>query len=135
MIYKYFDPERDPLILGVDPATMSRVDDARGFAGVPFVLTSGLRTPDHNADLKGAVSDSSHLADTHGFAHAVDIAVLDDGALFCMILGLIKVGFRRIGIYGTRCPDNPNRLVPRHIHVDDDSSKPLDVIWLQIEQN
>lgn len=135
MIYKYFDPERDPLIIGVAQETMSRLDVARGHAGVPFVLTSGLRSIGHNAGLKGAVSDSSHLADASGFAHGVDLAVFDDGALFCMLLGLIKAGFRRIGIYVTRCSDNPSRLVPRHIHVDDDDSKPLDVVWVHMEEN
>lgn len=135
MIYKYFDPERDPLIVGISPQMMSRLDEARGHAGIPFILTSGLRTGTHNADLKGAVKDSAHLADETGYAHAVDLAVFDDSALFCMVLGLIKAGFRRIGIYATTCADNPARLIPRHLHVDDDSSKPLDVIWLHIEEN
>ena len=135
MVFKYFNPETEPLIIGLSDQFMSRLDDARMFAGVPFVITSALRSPEQNAALKGAVSDSAHLPDAQGQGHAVDLSVEDDGDLFCMILGLVKAGFRRIGIYVTRCEDNHNRLIPRHIHVDDDVKKPLDVLWLLMEQN
>jgi hypothetical protein len=135
MIFKNFDPIRDPLIVGVADATMARLDDARTQAGVPFHITCGCRSLEHNASLKGAVKDSAHIPGPDGFGHAVDLSVTDDHDLFCMLLGLIKVGFHRIGIYVTRCMDNPNRFIPRHIHVDDDLTKPPEVVWILLEQN
>lgn len=132
---KYFNPKEDPLIIGVGDDLMAMLDMARGRSGIPYTLTCGLRTPDKNAGLKGAVCDSAHLPDAMGFCHAVDLACPDDHSLFCIVFGLLMAGFRRIGIYVTRCDSDPMKLIPRHIHVDDDMTKPLDVIWVLIEQN
>lgn len=135
MEFKHFNTKDDPLIVGVADSTMSRTDDAREFAGVPFEITCGCRTPEHNAVLKGAVADSAHLAGPDGFCHALDLKCEDDHVLFCMLLGIIKAGFHRIGIYVTKCVDNPNRLIPRHLHIDDDPTKPPEVVWILMEQN
>lgn len=129
-VYKYFSEATDPLIKGLSNSLMQKLDVARGKAGIPFVITSGLRTPENNRALCGAVQDSSHLT-----GDAVDLYVTDDHALFCTLFGLIMAGFNRIGIYYTICQSDKNRLVPRHIHVDDDTTKPLEVIWTQMEQN
>lgn len=135
MEFKYFNPKDDPQMVGLSDAFMSRLDDARGFAGVGFAIVDGVRSPAKNASLKGAVSDSAHLPDAQGFGHAADLEIGDDHRLFCMLLGIIKAGFRRIGIYVAQDPNNPSRFIPHHMHVDDDMTKPVEVVWILLEQN
>lgn len=95
----------------MDEIFLHRLDDARGIAKVPFIITSGYRTKEHNDLVKG-VDSSAH---TKGFA--VDIACRDSVTRWLIINSLILVGFNRIGIADT------------FIHVDSDPSKPENVIW------
>jgi uncharacterized protein YcbK (DUF882 family) len=90
---------------------MDQLDKARGYAGVPFKITSGYRCPRHNKSI-GGVDDSAHV---RGFA--ADIAVGDSATCFAVIDGLIKAGFNRIGVYDT------------FIHADNDHQKPPRVMW------
>lgn len=87
------------------------LDDARGFAGVPFKITSGYRCQQHNANV-GGVASSSH---TRGYA--ADIACPTGHHRFKIINGLLEAGFTRIGIASD------------FIHVDNDPNKPQEVIW------
>ena len=134
-VYKYFNPTTDPLMVGVGDDLMKMLDFARSRSGIGYTITCGLRSPDKNASLKGAVCDSAHLPDASGVCHAVDLECQDDHALFCLVFGLMMAGFRRIGIYVTHCESDPNKFIPRHIHVDDDPTKPLEVCWILQEQN
>lgn len=68
-MYKYFNPIDDPNMVGIKPELMQVLDKARGLAGVPFQITSGLRTSEQNTAV-GGVSNSSHLSGL-----AADIAV------------------------------------------------------------
>jgi len=88
-----------------------KLDIARGYSDTPYRLTSGLRTPSQNA-LAGGTSKSSHLT-----GEGVDISCIDSGSRFKIILGLIRAGFTRIGIY------------PKHIHADISTTLPQGVIW------
>ena len=133
-VYKYFNLNTDPLIAGIGDDLMQMLDIARGRAGIGFTITCGLRTPAKNASLAGAVCDSAHLPDADGVCHAVDLECQDDHSLFCMLFGLMMAGFRRIGVYVILDSDK-TKFIPRHIHVDDDITKPLDVCWLLLEQN
>lgn len=134
MELKHFNPKDDPLMLTVDGKTMRLVDDARDKAGVPFRITSGGRTAKNNAAQKDSVKDSAHLIDPKtGVCEAVDLDCRDSHRLWCMIFGLMNVGARRIGIYVVRDTRNPNRLIPRHIHVDTDANKPQEVLFLSEE--
>lgn len=87
---------------------------ARGIAQVPFIINSGCRCKAHNKseDVKGSVT-SSHL-----LGCAVDIHVKNSRARRFILSGLILAGFHRIGIGKT------------FIHVDTDSGKDANVIWL-----
>lgn len=76
------------------------LDNAREFSGIPFVISSGLRTIDQN-NLAGGVSHSAHL-----LGEAADIHCTDDISRWKMINGAIKAGFTRIGVY------------PNHLHFD-----------------
>jgi len=105
----------DSEVEGLDPIFSYRLDTAREKAGVPFIITSGFRTPDENDAIASSVKDSAHLT-----GKAVDLRVIDGLHRFYIVKGLIEAGFNRIGIY------------TRHIHVDVDESKPQDVVWVGV---
>lgn len=126
--YKYFS---DGEVEGLDKELCARLDMARDKAGVPFRITSGKRTPEQNARLTGAVSDSAHLTGL-----AVDLATGDDHTKNRMMYGLISSGLAdRIGEYFSVDPTNPNRLIPHHLHIDIDTTKPQQVTWALMEKN
>jgi uncharacterized protein YcbK (DUF882 family) len=94
------------------------LDEARLFAGIPFTINSGIRSPAHNASVGGS-PDSAHLT-----GHAVDIRAVTSRHRFNIVDGLMAAGATRIGI-------NPWR---GFIHVDTDPSKPQNVIWIYDQQ-
>ena len=89
------------------------LDYARDVAGVPFKITSGFRCPRHNAHV-GGKPNSAHLG-----GWAADIAAEDSETRARIVVGLIKAGFRRIGIDFKR----------GFIHVDCDPEKPKPRLW------
>lgn len=95
----------------MDNGFLNKLDKAREVADIPFVITSGYRTEDHNA-LVGGVDSSAH---TKG--HAADIACRDSTSRYNIINSLQVAGFNRIGVAAT------------FIHVDDDPEKAPNVIW------
>lgn len=126
--YNYFTDEE---VTGLDRELCAKLDAARDKAGVPFVITCGLRTPQQNACLHGAVADSAHLSGL-----AVDLATGDDHTKNRIMYGLAMAGLAdRVGEYFAVDPANPNRLIPHHIHVDCDPTKPQQVTWASFERN
>lgn len=126
--WKHFTDEE---VVGLDKELCAKLDMAREKAGVPFFITSGKRTPEQNANLSGAVSDSSHLTGL-----AVDLATGDDHTKNRIIYGLCIAGLgSRIGEYFSIDPANPKRLIPHHVHVDCDTTKPQEVTWSLKEEN
>lgn len=107
--WNYFLEEE---VAGLDCEFVAKLDMARHMAGTEFIITSGKRTPEHNEGING-VEDSSHLTGL-----AVDLACSLSGNRFKIVSALLKVGFKRIGIYD------------KHIHVDDDKEKAEGVIWI-----
>ena len=97
----------------MDRAFLLRLDESRGMAGIPYVITSGYRCAKHNAAVGGSPT-SSHL---HGIA--ADIAAPDSHTAFLMMQSLIFTGFKRIGWNQAR----------RFIHVDTDPDKPQRVLF------
>jgi zinc D-Ala-D-Ala carboxypeptidase len=105
---------KDEEVKGLDAELVAMLDMARKIAGVPFVITSGLRSCAANTAALG-VENSAHLS-----GKAVDIAILDGNARFHIVKGLIGAGFVRIGVYTA------------HAHADVDASKPQDVCWIGV---
>lgn len=87
----------------MDAAFVRRLDRAREWAGVPFVLTSTFR----------ANSDTSH-----GVGYGVDVRCHNARDRFHILDGLFQMGFHRLGIYD------------RHIHVDNWPAGDPEVVWL-----
>ena len=106
---KYFEEINDG---NMDIKFLHELDKAREIAGVPFVINSAFRTPEHNAKIGGS-PNSSHMRGL-----AVDISVTDSRQRFIILNALIQVGFNRIGIAKT------------FIHVDMDENKSGEVVWL-----
>lgn len=95
--------------INMDSSFLAKLEEAREIAGVPFKITSGYRTKEHNTYV-GGVPNSSHLIGV-----AADIAVGSGNERYIILSALIKAGFRRIGVAKT------------FIHCDTDDSKPNSV--------
>lgn len=92
-------------------ALMTRLDNARYTAGIPFVISSAFRSIAYEKS-KGRTGTSSH---TKGLA--VDIRCNSDANRWKIVKALIDNGFSRIGIGKT------------YIHADIDEGKTQGVIW------
>lgn len=116
--YKYFTAQEflnctPPCpIEGVSESLLTRLDQAREIAGIPFVIKSALRSSAYER-LRGRSGSSSYVS-----GKAVSIRCVDSASRFAILNALLTVGFTRIGIYS------------RHIHVDVDMGKPQKVIFL-----
>lgn len=94
----------------MDEDFLSKLDEAREFAGIPFIINSAYRSPEHPLSIKNPTS--SHIKGL-----AVDIKATDSSTRFKVIEALVSVGFTRLGIADT------------FIHVDWDFDKSQEVIW------
>lgn len=97
----------------IDDNLISRLNQARDLAGIPFIITSGYRCQKHNSEV-GGVPTSSH---TKGLA--VDIAFKDSNQCFKIMKSLLDAGFKRIGV----------NFAKSFIHCDIDGSKPQEVLF------
>ena len=95
---------------GMNVYFLAKLDEAREYAGIPFVINSAYRGPKHPLSIKNPTS--SHIKGL-----AVDISAKDSRDRFLILDALINSGFTRIGIAGT------------FIHVDIDLDKSQNVIW------
>ena len=110
--YSEFDsPDQEGSYEHMNVDFLNKLAQARKIAAVGFKITSGYRSPAHNAKV-GGVKGSSH---TNG--HAVDIYAPTSTQKYLIINALLQAGFNRIGV------------AKNFIHVDDDPSKAEDVIW------
>ena len=107
---KYFKPNE---IISLKPELVYLLDEARGFAGIPFIITSGYRTEEHNKEV-GGVANSSHLT-----GDAADLRCGNSAERMKIVAGLIAAGAPRIGI------------AKDHVHVDVDETKAKGVIFLE----
>jgi len=101
----------------MDSSFLQMLDDARGIAGIPFRITSGFRTPSHNAYVGGVQPSLKSKGSSHLFGYAADIACNNSADREVILNSLIRAGFRRIGIANG------------FIHVDNDPDKNA-AVWL-----
>ena len=98
------------------PDFLELLDEARDYAGIPFVITSGFRTVDYNRELIeqgfSASRNSSHL-----IGLAADIRVRNSSERWIILDALLEVGITRIGIGNG------------FIHADADPLKENHIIW------
>jgi len=90
---------------------LMRLDEAREYAGIPFIINSAYRSPQHPESIKNPTS--SHIKGL-----AVDISAKDSRTRGLILDALRAVGFNRIGIAKT------------FIHVDVDYDKSQNVTWV-----
>jgi len=111
---KYFTRDEFGYAEGVEPCPylVQLLDFARAKAGLPFRITSGIRTPERNAEVGGSAA-SAHLT-----GHAVDVYAENSAARFAIIQAALDVGFTRIGAGRT------------FVHLDTDTSKPSPAFWV-----
>tara|TARA_R110001632_G_scaffold15889_1_gene51981 strand:+ start:151 stop:477 length:327 start_codon:yes stop_codon:yes gene_type:complete len=95
----------------MDVDFLAKLDKAREYADLPFIINSAYRSPEHNAKV-GGKPGSSHIKGL-----AVDISAKDSRTRFLILDALFAVGFTRIGIADS------------FIHVDSDIDKSQNVIW------
>lgn len=116
--YREFD---SPDLIGsgelMDNYFLTKLENARKIAGVPFVITSGYRTEKHHKALYEKLGKkptrSAHLKGC-----AADIRVRNLTERYAILNGLILAGFKRIGI-----SDN-------FIHCDTSNEHTQNIIWL-----
>ena len=109
---EFDSPDKKGSGKNMDKTFLSMLEEARIKANVPFKITSGYRTKEHNKKV-GGVANSSHLKGL-----ACDIRVVDSSHRFLIVNALLDVGFTRIGIAKT------------FIHCDIDTFKSPNVIWV-----
>lgn len=96
----------DAEIEGLEPELVSRLDRARGFAKVPFIIT------------EGRAKGGSHVANSaHARGLAVDIRCGGSVDRMKIVSALLLAGFTRIGVYD------------KHVHADVDPDLPQGVMW------
>jgi zinc D-Ala-D-Ala carboxypeptidase len=96
----------------MDMELLLMVDRVREQYGKPIIITSGYRTPQHNARVGGKTT-SSHIKGL-----AIDIACDNSTDRFKLKGLLQEVGFNRIGID------------KKFIHVDVDKDKIQNILWI-----
>tara|TARA_R110002020_G_scaffold149428_3_gene325705 strand:- start:3570 stop:3923 length:354 start_codon:yes stop_codon:yes gene_type:complete len=116
MSLRYFNKKEFTCTCGCGDTVISdelleMLDEARGFAKVPFKINSGYRCVNHIESKKNP--NSAHIKGL-----AADISCKDSKTRAIMIDALGYVGFERMGLGNT------------FLHVDIDKKKPSPVIWL-----
>jgi len=97
--------------------TARMLDQARKVANIPFKINRACSCPSHNKKVGGS-DTSSHISTKEMECTAFDITCTNSNDRFKMIEALYLVGFNRIGI------------AKSFIHVDNDKTKPKDLIWV-----
>ena len=98
------------------PDFLELLDEARDYAGISFVITSGFRTVSYNRELIEQGFSASRNS-THLIGLAADIRVRNSSERWIILDALLEVGITRIGIGNG------------FIHADVDSLKESHVIW------
>lgn len=87
-----------------------KLDLAREISGVPFTVSSGYRTENHNKKVGGTKTSKHRTGD------GVDLIIQDSEHRYQILKALIEVRFNKIGIYKSHIhvelhPDNKNEMI------------------------
>ena len=104
--YKYFS-NKEVKFLDLKPSFMQLVDNARGFAGIPFKATSGRRTAILNKEVGGSPT-SAHLDGT-----GIDIESTNWAEVHKIVFGAMQAGIPGITVYAKSS----------HVHLDMKSTR------------
>lgn len=107
------------------PELMRKAVVARGKAGIPFIVTSGKRTPEHNAEV-GGVADSAHIT-----GEAMDIRLDNSQELFKYLEGALYAGFKRI-VIGVKMNPATRQLVYHNFHMDVSPTLPQNIVSIKL---
>ena len=108
---EFDSPDQKGSGANMNPDFLAMLEYAREKAEIPFVITSGYRTPEHNKKV-GGVTNSAH---TKG--RAADVRYQTEKDADKIIRSALDAGFKRIGIGN------------RFIHLDNDFTLPTPAIW------
>lgn len=97
---------------GMQNAIVMALDRIRARGGFPIIISSGYRTPAHNAEV-GGVDGSAHIR-----GYAADLAIRSSRQRSIVVRLAYEEGIRRVGV-GAHI-----------IHLDMDPSLVADVMWL-----
>lgn len=81
----------------MDFSFIAKIDKARKYAGVPFIITSGWRCARKNASLPGASPTSKHM-----YGKACDILVKDNYHRRKILKALLDVPQLTVGVYANK---------------------------------
>jgi uncharacterized protein YcbK (DUF882 family) len=95
----------------MDPYFLQLLDKARAHAQIPFRISSGYRTKEHNKKV-GGVDSSAHIKGL-----AADIVCNSSSDRYIILSALLHVGFHRIGI------------AEGFIHADVSTDRPGFMVW------
>ena len=98
------------------PDFLELLDEARDYAGIPFVIASGFRSVEYNRELIEQGFSASRNS-THLIGLAADIRVRNSSERWIILDALLEVGITRIGIGNG------------FIHCDADPLKENHVVW------
>lgn len=99
----------------MDPETMELADELRRICGFPFVISSGYRCPDHNANVS-----STGRTGPHTTGRSFDVAVSHENAVTILEHALQNQAFRGIGVN--------QKGAGRFLHLDT-VPRPTRTIW------
>jgi uncharacterized protein YcbK (DUF882 family) len=109
MIAKYFSAKEfrcpESGILFVDSELLEQLDALREKLGQPLYVTSGCRSPEHNAKIGGS-SKSMHITTTMTPCRAADVRARSAKQKYMIVKYALELGFGGIGVYAT------------HVHLD-----------------
>ena len=124
--FTYFNEKQDPKIIGLDQEFMASLDRARHAAGIPFIITSGLRSFIDNENA-GGVRDSAHLT-----GHAADIRCRNSEQAFKIIKGALIAGLNRIIIGIVLDKNELSGFRYHNLHLDDSKELPAPRLAIKI---
>lgn len=122
--FRFFNPEEfdspdEPGSgINMDYNFMVWLDNLRGLVGLPFVITSGFRTPAHNRELLKQGYQAS-LDSPHMLGKAVDIFVPDNKFRYLLMKKALEQNCYRIGFGATFL----------HLDLDTRPTKGQGIIW------